>query len=344
MSSDTSTFKLKPYFATKATKNDSTILVVDDLLAPVNRLVTGVIYVSATMTNIQGDIDSNGAPRQNPANLKGILTAAGYKRKIRDTVQALFNVPIHVNRRGVLLQGNLDAALAKAPDSKATAKLNGFVQKQKAALSKEEGATSKEDSEKKAKIDDWSDVVLACHQHFFDDRAFGRLFTDPINEGSTGPVQISHFLSLHPIEIIEMAIACTAVANWKEREKMVSTLGRTSVVNYGLYEGTLVCNPFHAERTRFSWDDLNKILNVIPLLWDITQSSARTGVAHERLALFIHEGQTGSMALADCKKLVRPTDTPSASDMPRQATEDYTFKSLEDLCTGLKPGVTLALL
>jgi len=356
MTLSTNTFKLTPYFATEETKSASTILVVEDLEAPVNRLVTGILYVSAAMTNIQGDIDAGGAPRQNATNLKGILSSAGYKRKIRDTVQMIFDVPMHVNRRGVLLQGNLDAALAKAPDSQATTKLKDFVFKQRATLAKakvkDEAVSSKDDDSKKTekkekaeKGEDWSEVVKACFQYFFDDRTFGRLFTDPVNEGSTGPVQISHFLSLHPIEIIEMAVACTAVANWKEKEEKHSTIGRVSVVNYGLYEGTLVCNPFHAAHTGFSWNDLNKILNVIPLLWDITQSSSRTGVAHERMTLFVHDSPTGSMSLADCKKLAHPINAnPSAPDMPRQSTDDYEFKSLEELNEGLNPGVKVAII
>lgn len=339
----------KNYFATKSNKDEHTILVVPDLKAPVDQLITAVIYFSVTLSNINGDIDANGAPRQIQANMKGLASHASWNRKIRDLLELCYSDRIHIQRRGVQLQGTLDAAKEINPNDPATVLLNTFVDKQRSSIAKARGkkkeAGAPEGKETVIKLENWDSVIKANLEYYSDDRAFGRVYQDPMNEGSTGPLQVSQFISLHPIEILELAVGCTSVANWKEKEKKNSTIGRVSVVNYGLYEGTFVCNPFHAAHTGFSWEDLNKILNLVGVMWDLTQSASRTGVSHERMTLFIHDSACGSMSLKDCLKLSRPLNVCTDNkEIPRQSTEDYAFRDLDTIKSGLNSGVQVAII
>lgn len=362
--------------ATMSADELANVIVVEDLTSTVHLFISGVILISGERTNPQGDIDTGGAPRQNPCNQKGLMTCVGYKRKIRDALQFMYELPIHVARRGVLLQGTLDAAVAKCSDTAAIEELTTLVANQRTAVAKngkkgdgkkgskkavaapaqdpleiigdpeaEESEGSESSEDKKSKRD-WTQVKLANYQYFIDDKIFGRLFTDPINEGDTGPIQISHLQTMHPIEIIEMAVGCTAMANYKEKAKGDSTIGRMSIINFGLFGGTMTCNPRHAASTGFTWNDMNMLLNTIPLLWDLSQSTARTGMAHERLYLFIHESAYGSAPLNKLAQLVKPKDLKpgTPSDTPRQSIEDYHLVEREELDGKLPPGVKLVII
>lgn len=330
--------------------------------------LSGVIFISGERTNPQGDIDTGGAPRQNPINQKGLMTCVGVKRKTRDAFQFMYGLPIHVARRGVLLQGTLDAAVAKCTDKSAVDELTTWVDNQKSEVSKtsKNGKKSKksevavdpveilgaavspseasdEDAEESKSKRDWTSIKKANHEYFIDDRTYGRLFTDPMNDGDTGPVQLSHLQTLHPIEILEMAVGCTSVANYKEKATKNNTIGRMSIVNFGLYSGTITVNPRHALTTGFTWNDLNMLLNTIPLLWDLSQSTSRTGVSHERLYLFVHDSAYGSAPLNKLVKLVKPKDLKVGvgADIPRQSMEDYQMVEREDLDKKLPSGVKL---
>ena len=324
------------------------VIVVDDVNAVVNLFISGCIFVSAVCTNPQGDIDTAGAPRQNPCNSKGLISSPGYKRKIRDAIQALYKLPIHVQRRGVLLGGTLEAAVAKGKDPKAVAELKKYVedQQQEVEKSKKSAKTVEPDvdsngengdSDKSAR--DWSSIKQANHEHFWDDRTFGRLFTAPVNDSDTGPVQISHFQTLHPIEIIDLAVNAP-VASYKEKGN--NTIGRMSIVNFGLYAGTITVNPRHAKATGYTWDDLNLLLNTVNLLWDMSQSATRTGVAHERLYLFVHTSAYGSLPLNQTVKLTRPSNKTSLNDDdPRQSMEDYHLPDRAEVESELPAGMKL---
>jgi CRISPR-associated protein Csd2 len=358
--------------ATMSASQLANVIVVEDLSAVVNLFISGLILISGERTNPQGDIDTGGAPRQNPCNQKGLMTCVGWKRKQRDASQFMYDLPLHVARRGVLLQGTLDAALAKCPDKAAVEELTALVDNQRAAIAKAaasknggkkgkkapevsevdlddplvavgEGDTDSEESKSRR---DWTSVRKANHEYFVDDRTYGRLFTDPMNEGDTGPVQISHLQTLHPIEIIEMAIGCTAVANYKEKATKDNTIGRMSIINFGLYSGTITINPRHAQTTGFTWNDLNMFLNTVPMLWDLSQSTSRTGVSHERLYLFIHESAYGSAPLNKLVKLVKPMDLKpeTGPDIPRQSMDDYQLIEPEDLDGKLPAGVKLVVI
>jgi CRISPR-associated protein Csd2 len=311
------------------------VIIVDDINAVVNLFISGCIYVSAVCTNPQGDIDAGGAPRQNPCNRKGLISSPGYKRKMRDAIQSMYKLPIHVQRRGVLLGGTLEAAIAKGKDPKVTADLKKFVddQKQQAEQSKKsaKGAAADadaDDAEESAGSDavssgkcDWSSIKQANREYFWDDRTFGRLFTAPVNDGDTGPVQISHFQTLHPIEILDLAINAP-LASFKEKGN--NTIGRMSIVDFGLYAGTITVNPRHAQTTGYTWADLNLMLNTVALLWDMSQSATRTGVSHERMYLFVHTSAYGSLPLNQTIKLTRPLDkTSSTPDDARKSMDDY---------------------
>ena len=323
--------------------SDQNTIVVKDLNAPVDRMVSVIFYTSAVMGNPQGGIDEDGAPRQNPINQTGIITSVGFKRKIRDLCNLIYGDEMHVRRRSVLVQGTLDAAVAECDDKKLVATLTSVVDAQKAKAAEVKDKDDKGKKEKNDARQDWAAVIAANTKHFYDDRAFGRLFTLPINEGVTGPIQVNHMQSLHPIDIIEIAIATVAVASYKDKADKDSDLGRMSVVNFGLYEGVLTCTPHFARATGFTWNDLNKLLSIMPMIWDLTRSTVRTGISHERMYVFEHDSAYGSAPLNVLRKLVRPSNSETGQELPsdvaRQSMDHYNMKELGEII--LPHGVNL---
>jgi CRISPR-associated protein Csd2 len=315
--------------------DNSNVIVVDDLSKPVDRYLSGLGLFSVTNSNPQGDLDAENRPRQNPFTQKGFFTPQGLTRKIRDLVSLKYGLPIHVKRGGVLIEETNEATQKRGKDPKAKKVLADVVAKQKASKK------AKKAEEEKAPSVDSSSVMRACTEEFFDDRVFGRLFTSPVNDHVTGPLQISMAQSLHPIEVVDLAITCVAVSNFSEKEKKDNNIGRTSVVNFGLYAWSFTLNPIHAKHTGCSWNDVNILLDILPRVWDLTQSCTRTGVAHEGLYVFEHADPYTSAPVHRLNNLVRPK-AKDDEDVAKHSMEDYRLIQQEDVV--LPPGVRLIVL
>ncbi len=311
----------------------------------VDTLVTGYILISANMCNPQGDIDTENRPRVTPLGL-GLITAPGIKRKIRDTVSLVHSLSMHVVRRGCLFNETVSAvakhlgqeqadALSKTAKEE-EAETDGVLTCPEGVDLKEAMGSSKKKGKSKGKTKtDWPAEIEACEREYFDDRAFGKVYTKPINQGVTGPVQFSHFQSLSPINVLDLSIGCVAVATPEERKDKTQTIGRLSIVQYGLYGGSFVCSPHYARKTKFTWGDLEKLVGVLPLMWDLNTSVARGpgGCVHEKGFFFLHESPYGSYPIPKLNAMVTPTLIAG-----RQPTsiKDYEFGPFE-----LPPSVKL---
>lgn len=337
------TISLRPLISSDSSVNPKYL--VKDMKGVVDRYINVVGYVSASLSNPQGDIDNENAPRQNPFNLKGIITHQGIKRKIRDLLVDVMGQPVHVARGSVLLQGTLDAMEVLKAGEKSTKALRTFVDKTKIPKGKKgkknatsaEGAPegsadngNSEDDDNDLKKDG-PEVCTVLTTHFTDDRLFGRLVLSPYNVGLKGPVQIENLQSLHPIEILDLTIGCTAVANYADaNEGKDRTIGHSKVVDFGLYQMNIKINPVEAKKTGMTWEDLNTFLNLLTMIWDLTVSSSRSGVAHEKAYIFIHESLQTSAPIPELVRLVTPGDKglELEKDAPRNSMENYDMVDL----------------
>lgn len=133
---------------------------------------------------------------------------------------------------------------------------------------------------------------------FFDVRAFGQVFAlkrCPIStENIRGAVSISHAISLHPIDIIELPITRCINADFN-RGRSSDTMGFKSIVRYALYPIKGTINAHYAAQNGFSADDAAKLKNALLTLYDDDVCAARPAgsMAIERLYIWEHRTAHG---------------------------------------------------
>lgn len=133
-------------------------------------------------------------------------------------------------------------------------------------------------------------------QTYFDVRTFGAVMSTEVNCGQVrGPVQISFARSIDPIVSSEHAITRTSVTNEKDIEKE-RTMGRKFTIPYGLYKAQGFVNPFLANQTGFSDEDLELLFTALENAFQFDQSAARpAGSMNPRaLIVFKHDSQLGN--------------------------------------------------
>ena len=228
-----------------------------------------ILLFDAVDANPNGDPDAGNFPRTDAETLHGLVTDVCLKRKIRNYVQLTRQncqgFDIYVKEKAILTNQQKRAYENCGSDSTVE--------------------TAKQ----------WM-----CRQ-FFDIRTFGAVMSlKEANCGQVrGPVQLSFARSIDPITMQEFAITRCAVATEKEAKDQKGdnrTMGRKFTVPYALYVAKGTVNPFLAEQTGFSDDDLNVLLESLTHLFDFDASAARPAgsMAVRKLILFRHSSQLGN--------------------------------------------------
>ena len=237
--------------------------------------------------NPNGDPDAGNLPRTDVETGQGLVTDVCLKRKIRNFV-----------------------ALTKKGDDQHRiyftegAVLNNLQKEAQEAVGIPAAESKSPKREKRDKATNWM-----CG-HYYDIRTFGAVMSTEINCGQVrGPVQISFARSIDPIVSSEHAITRSSVTNEKDAEKE-RTMGRKFTVPYGLYKAQGFVNPFLAEQTGFSEDDLELLWKALENAFQFDQSAARpSGSMNPRaLIVFKHDsalGEAPSHVLFDMVKVVK---------------------------------------
>ncbi len=133
---------------------------------------------------------------------------------------------------------------------------------------------------------------------FFDVRAFGQVFAvsrSPLHtNGIRGAVSISHALSVHPVDIIELPITrCIGYTPHKKRSS--DTLGFKSFVRYGLYVLKGSVNTHYAAKNGFSDTDADNLRAALLSLFHNDACAARPedSMIMERLYWWRHDSAYG---------------------------------------------------
>jgi len=133
-------------------------------------------------------------------------------------------------------------------------------------------------------------------QTYYDVRTFGAVMSTEVNCGQVrGPVQLSFARSIDPIVSSEHAITRTSVTNEKDIEKE-RTMGRKFTIPYGLYKAQGFVNPFLANQTGFTGDDLELLFTALENAFQFDQSAARPAgsMSPRALIIFKHDSALGS--------------------------------------------------
>jgi CRISPR-associated protein Csd2 len=176
-------------------------------------------------------------------------------------------------------------------------------------------------------------------KNFFDIRTFGAVMAMEVNCGQVrGPVQLSFARSVDPIVTSEHSITRSSVTNEKDLEKE-RTMGRKFTVPYAVYRAHGFVNPFLAERTGFSDEDLKLLWEALGNAFQFDQSAARpAGSMNARgLIVFEHDNKLGRAPSHELLDRVQINAVNPSS--PARRFDDYRVEIDE---AGLPDGVTVA--
>ncbi len=266
--------------------------------------------------NPNGDPDAGNLPRIDAETGHGLITDVCIKRKIRNYVELVkkdaSGYNIYVKEKAVLIQAHEKAYQA--------------IQTSEDQASETKGKKRKGTAEEVERARQWM-----C-QNFFDVRAFGAVMSIAVNCGQVrGPIQQSFARSIDSIVVSEHAITRMAVATEREAEAQQGdnrTMGRKFTVPYALYRCHGFINPFLAEQTGFSDDDLELYLEGLENAFQFDQSAARPAgsMAPRALLVFRHDNQLGrasSHDLFDRFKVNAFEDRPAEDGKPPRSFADY---------------------
>jgi CRISPR-associated protein Csd2 len=278
--------------------------------------------------NPNGDPDAGNSPRIDPEDMHGMVSDVAIKRRVRNYIQAAFG-NVFPNAIFVEHATNLNTKIALGHEK--TGGMPPFD------TSKKKWVTTKD----KALIArDW-----LC-ENFFDIRAFGAVMSTGPNAGQVrGPVQVSFSRSVDPILPMDVAITRMAVADneikganvgsaefiaWenKQPEDELRTMGRKSLIPYGLYTTKGFISAHLAQGTGFSDADLEKFWAALVNMWDHDRSASKGMMSCRGLYVFQHLGtdsdeqQRVRQAMLGCAPAHRLLDFGSdGRDLPNAVVE-----------------------
>ncbi len=232
-----------------------------------------VMIFDVTDGNPNGDPDNGGEPRQDPIDMRGIVSPGCIKRRIRDSLALLFNESLYI-ASGTALDAPQLAAIADAE------KANG---KDKSAVAKS--------------------ARQLIFERFIDVRLFGAVLTQITKIGNggqvTGAIQIDTARSVTPIEIRRDGI--TRCAGATEKDGLNQNMGAQFRVPYGLYTtmGTYSAALAKAQGNPISAEDLEKFWQALALHLELTPSTMRGRMILRDVLVYTHESKFGSARTED---------------------------------------------
>lgn len=227
--------------------------------------------------NPNGDPDAANSPRVDPQDMRGLVSDVAIKRRIRNYVQLAAGNEMP-NAIFVEHSSNLNTKISRAAEETGRA------------------ADAKGTKKEVAKARDWM-----C-QNFFDVRTFGAVMSTGPNAGQVrGPVQIAFARSIDPVLPLDLAITRMAVADeakgaktsqdymkWESEqpEDKLRTMGRKSLIPYGLFIGKGFISAHLAQQTQFSRDDLKLLFEALLNMYEHDRSASK-GVMMVRPPIYV---------------------------------------------------------
>lgn len=250
--------------------------------------------------NPNGDPDAGNLPRLDPETSHGIVTDVCLKRKIRNFVQiAKDNAPPH----------------------------RIYVQEKAVLELQQKDAHDELKIDKKPSGEDISNARDWMCANYFDVRTFGAVMsTKNYNCGQVrGPVQLNFARSISPVVPLEITITRMAVATEKEADKQSGdnrTMGRKSIIPYGLYRAEGYISAHLAEQTGFTEDDLELLWQSLVNMFEHDHSAARGKMSARKLIVFKHDSKLGNAPAHQLLERVKVER--NDGDTPPRAFSDYT--------------------
>jgi CRISPR-associated protein Csd2 len=253
--------------------------------------------------NPNGDPDAGNLPRLDPETMQGLVTDVAIKRKVRDYVDLARGseqrFKIYVQHEAYLTDTRNRVFGERAPGQK--------------NVSVNDGRT-------------WM-----CDE-FFDVRMFGAVMSmKESNAGQVrGPMQLTFARSINSIVPLDLAIVGPAQNQSQSKRSeddetdKFGTIGRKSVVPYGLYRAHGFFNPHFAKQTGVTAADLDLFWQALQMMWDTDRSASRGMMACRGLYIFSHESSLGNAPAH--KLLERIAVERNANVVAPRSFRDYTIR------------------
>jgi CRISPR-associated protein Csd2 len=141
--------------------------------------------------------------------------------------------------------------------------------------------------------------------NYFDVRTFGAVLVGKKGEGYNcgqvrGPIQLTFARSVDPVIPLDLSITRVALENRGDKpesgddeEARTGTMGRKTLVPYGLYRGHGFFSPFFAKKTSLTTEDLSVFWEALLKMWDLDHSASRGLMACRGLYVFSHSTEVG---------------------------------------------------
>lgn len=240
-----------------------------------------VLLFDVANGNPNGDPDAGNLPRVDPETMRGLVTDVCLKRKVRDYLQLVHNVPIFIQSRVAL--NTLIEQAGKEADPQLKEKLERYDE-----------LKDREKNELKNRPHDRVRDELC--RRYYDIRMFGAvLSTGRLNAGQVrGPVQLTFACSLDPIVPLDLSITRKARTTEERMETGETEMGRKPIVPYGLYRAHGFYNPFLARDTGVSEEDLELFWEALTRMFEFDRSAARGEMTVRGIWIFTHENAKGN--------------------------------------------------
>jgi CRISPR-associated protein Csd2 len=284
--------------------------------------------------NPNGDPDAGNSPRIDPEDMHGLVSDVAIKRRVRNYVQTRC--------------GN------QAPNAifiEHATNLNKPITAAHVATNGAPGGGGNRDQVTKARS--WM-----CEQ-FFDVRTFGAVMSTGANAGQVrGPVQVAFSRSIDPILPFDAAITRMAVAEkvagaktvaeyekWEteQEEDKLRTMGRKSLISYGLYATKGFVSAHLAQGTVFGDDDLSLLWEALANMFDHDRSASKGVMACRDLFVFKHVGtdngnaeQRVRQAMLGCAPAHHLLDLGRVIDIPPLKAQGKTPRTYADYEQAMK--------
>ncbi len=269
--------------------------------------------------NPNGDPDGGNAPRIDPEDMHGLVSDVAMKRRVRNYVQAV--------------KGN------QSPNAifveHATA-LNKQI-----ALAHENTGGIPEKSANKEKVKSARDWMC---ENFYDVRTFGAVMSTGANAGQVrGPVQFAFARSVDAVLPLEISITRMATTNdklpiessvadyekWEaeQPENKLRTMGRKSLIPYGLYVAKGFVSANLAKGTGFTEKDIDLLWEALANMYDHDRSASKGVISCRGLYIFKHVGtdsdpeQRQRQAMLGCAPAHKLLDAGAIMEIERINTE-----------------------
>jgi Cas7 group CRISPR-associated protein Csh2 len=252
---------------------------------------TGLLIVEVRDSNPNGDPDRESDPRQRPDG-KGEISPVSFKRKLRDLLE---------DKSGPVWQ---EITKGKGMQSERFSILESRGRKRDEIKKELEGDGSR------------------FKNKYWDGRVFGNTFLeeDASTTIKTGVVQFGLGLSLAPIEIRRMTNTNKAGVE-EGKDRGMAPMGYR-IVHHGVYCMPFFVNPSMAYKTGCTQQDIDLLLQLIPLAYPHTRSYVRPMVEIRHAWYIEHKSPLGScsdFALLDALTPKKKTDP----NKPSESWEEY---------------------